>query len=118
MRSGAAAAASAERIAVLIDIALPNIDDTHLPPFVIARLAQPRCCPVLGAPLQQAISHDLVAGMDVVLVHRDAAADLRTYGNEVLVNALTGINVDDQHWVRFELRDDAGAGSSGVEMAA
>lgn len=90
---------------MLYEFALPNIDDMGLPPFVIARIASPRVCPVPGPPLQEALSA-LVAGMHVVIVHRDVNGDTRLFGDELLASRLVGLDLDAQRWVAFEFAGD------------
>ena len=88
-----------------VDVALPDVEAAgHLPPFAIARTADPQTCPVLGRPLQHAVSR-LIAGMTVVLVHRDAAGDIRSYGDRDLTLALCGVDLDAQCWAAFDVYD-------------
>ena len=101
---------------MLIGIAMPNIDDDTLPAFVIARLAERDRCPVLGRPLQVAVSR-LVGGMTVVLVDRDESGELRTFGDERLTATLPGIDLERQCWMSFKL-PDGGDAPTDLDLAA
>jgi hypothetical protein len=103
---------------VQFELALPDLPDPALPSVVIARIAEARMCPVLGAHVQQAIRR-LVAGMPVVLVHCGADGDVRTFGAAERVPALVGLDLDAQAWVTFELStDDATALIPAIALAA
>lgn len=100
------------------ELALPDIDDPALSAFAIARIAEPRMCPVLGAPLQGALS-GLVDGMPVVIVHRDVDGDVRAYGHEAFATQLLRLDLDAQPWVVFELpHEDTAAPAPATLLAA
>ena len=102
---------------MFVEVALPDVDDDDLPPFATARIAEPRCCPVLGRPLQEAVSR-LIAGMTVVLVHRESTGDVRLYGDGALSAALSGLDLEKQCWVVFDTDHDDRGESTERDLAA
>jgi hypothetical protein len=98
------------------ELALPDLPDQSAA-VVIARLAEPRMCPVLGPHVQQAVSR-VVAGMPVVLVHRGADGDLRMYGAAGFESALIGLDLDAQPWVVFELPAKEPVPAPSIALAA
>lgn len=102
---------------MLLEIAVPNIDDEGSPPFVIARLAETSCCPVLARRLQTSVAR-FVPGMQVVLIHCDHVGEVRVYGDERLALALTGIDLLEQQWVPFAISVNDGDDFDGLAVAA
>jgi hypothetical protein len=102
---------------VLVEIAVVAPDGQRSSPFAIARLADPSRCPVLAHPLHARVS-GVVGAMEVVLVHSDDAGDLRTYGREALVRALSAIAPGQLRWVPVELPESAGGGVDACSVAA
>jgi hypothetical protein len=84
---------------------LPDLDDAAPSAVVMVRIAEPRMCPVLGAPLERALSR-LVGGTPVVLVHRGVDGDVRMYGHACFEQAPIGLDLDAHPCVEFELPVD------------
>lgn len=98
------------------ELALPNLPDPTSA-VVIARIAEPRMCPVLSAHVRQAVSR-LVAGMPVVLVHRGSDGDVRMYGGAGFESALVGLDLDAQPWVEFEVPTKETLPATTIALAA
>ena len=99
-----------------IEISLPDVA-ADVPTFAVARVSEPLRCPVLGQPLQRAVSQ-LIAGLHVVLVHRGADGDLRTYGRADLVRAAVGLDLERQLWAPFELPERPADDDDAFELLA